>query len=82
MRGWSARTTISDQADLGLVAEVRPISTDITFRAARLLVQVLRFVGFLFLGMVLLAVFPRLTRRASDRAKKKGSRRKKRTRAE
>ena len=68
VRGWSARTDISDQADLALVTEVSPVATDITYRAARLLFQVLRFVGFLFLGMVLLAVFPRLTRRATDRA--------------
>jgi hypothetical protein len=68
VRGWSARTEISDQAELGLVAEVKPIAADITFRAVRLLFHVLRFVGFLFLGMFLLAVFPRLTRRATDRA--------------
>lgn len=68
IRGWTTRTEISNSADLGLVSEVRPIATDITVRALRLLLQLLRFVGLLFTGMLLLYLFPRLTERAVDRA--------------
>ena len=68
IRGWTTRTEISSSADLGLVSEVRPIATDITVRALRLLFQLLRFVGLLFTGMLLLYAFPRLTKRAVDRA--------------
>ena len=40
--GWSTRTSISENAELGLVTEVQPIATDISFRAVRLLFHVLR----------------------------------------
>lgn len=68
IRGWSARVDVSPDADVGIVAEVQPRPTDITYRALRLLFHVLRFVGFVFLGMLLLAVFPRATRRATEHA--------------
>lgn len=68
VRGWTARTDISPDADLGLVTEVRPIAADLSFRALRALFNVLRFVGVLFLGLLLIATFPRQTRRATDRA--------------
>ncbi|MCP4223770.1 MAG: hypothetical protein GY773_10545, partial [Actinomycetia bacterium] len=68
IRGWTTRTDISPEADLGLVAEVRPIPTDLSVRALRLLFQVLRLVGLLFTGLLLIQLFPRLTRRATDRA--------------
>lgn len=68
IRGWTARTDISPQADLGLVAEVRPLPADLSVRALRLLLHALRFVGLLFTGMLLVFLFPRATRRATDRA--------------
>lgn len=68
VRGWTARTDISPDADLGLVTEVRPIAADLSYRALRALFNVLRFVGVLFLGLLLIATFPRQTRRAADRA--------------
>lgn len=68
IRGWTARTDISPDADLGLVAEVRPIPTDLAVRALRLLFQLLRFVGLLFTGILLIHLFPRPTGRAIDRA--------------
>ncbi|MDH3539316.1 MAG: polymer-forming cytoskeletal protein [Acidimicrobiia bacterium] len=68
IRGWTARTDISPQADLGLVTEVRPIPADLSVRALRLLLQALRFVGLLFTGVFLMFVFPRPTRRATERA--------------
>ncbi len=67
IRGWGARADISDSADLGLVAEVRPTPTDISVRALRLLFQLLRFVGLLFTGIVLIGLFPRLSERAAGR---------------
>lgn len=68
VRGWSARTDISEAADLGLVTEVAPIPVDITVRALRLLFQLLRFVALLFTGLLLISIFPRLTRRSVDQA--------------
>ncbi len=68
IRGWTARTEISPSADLGLVAEVKPIATDLAVRALRLLFQILRFIGLLFTGILLIHLFPRLSRRAVDRA--------------
>ncbi|NNF10452.1 MAG: hypothetical protein HKN74_09230 [Acidimicrobiia bacterium] len=68
VRGWTARTDISPDADLGLVTEVRPIPADLSYRALRALFNVLRFVGVVFLGVVLIAAFPRPTGRATDRA--------------
>ena len=68
VRGWTARTDISPDADLGLVTEVRPIAADLSYRALRALFNVLRFIGVLFLGLLLIAGFPRQTRRATDRA--------------
>jgi cytoskeletal protein CcmA (bactofilin family) len=68
IRGWTTRTEISPEADLGLVAEVRPIPADLSVRALRLLMQALRFVGLLFTGILLMFLFPRATRRATDRA--------------
>lgn len=67
IRGWGARADISDSADLGLVAEVRPTPTDISVRALRLLFQLLRFIGLLFTGIVLIGLFPRLTERSVGR---------------
>jgi len=67
-RGWTARTDISPEADLGLVVEVQPIPADLSVRALRLLLQVLRFVSLLFTGILLMSLFPRATRRATDRA--------------
>ncbi len=67
IRGWGARADISESADLGLVAEVRPTPTDISVRALRLLFQLLRFVALLFTGIILIGIFPRLTERAVDR---------------
>ena len=67
IRGWGARADISESADLGLVAEVRPTPTDISVRALRLLFQLLRFVGLLFTGIVLIGVFPRLSERAAEK---------------
>jgi cytoskeletal protein CcmA (bactofilin family) len=68
IRGWTARTEISSTADLGLVSEVQPIATDLSVRALRLLFQILRFIGLLFTGILLIHLFPRLSRRATDRA--------------
>lgn len=68
IRGWSARTEISEAADLGLVTEVQPIPLDITVRALRLLFQMLRFVALLFTGLLLISIFPRLTRRSVEEA--------------
>ena len=68
VRGWTARTEISTTADLGLVAEVQPIPTDIRMRALRLLFQMLRFVGLLFTGILLIHLFPRFTERAVGNA--------------
>ncbi len=68
VRGWTARTDISPTADLGLVAEVQPIPTDLSVRALRLLFQALRFIGLLFTGILLFHLFPQVTRRATDRA--------------
>lgn len=68
IRGWTARTDISANADLGLVAEVQPIATDLAVRALRLLFQILRFIGLLFTGILLFHLFPRLSGRAVDRA--------------
>lgn len=68
VRGWSSRVDVAAGADVGIVAEVQPRPTDLTYRALRLLFHVLRFVGFIFLGMLLLAVFPRVTRRATEKA--------------
>jgi cytoskeletal protein CcmA (bactofilin family) len=67
IRGWAARADISDSADVGLVAEVKPTPTDISVKALRLLFQLLRFVGLLFTGIVLIGVFPSLSQRAADR---------------
>ena len=68
IRGWTTRTDISPDADLGLVAEVQPLPTDLSVRALRLLLQALRFVGLLFTGILLMHLFPRATRRATDQA--------------
>lgn len=65
VRGWTARTDISEEADLGLVAEVEPIPLDISVRALRLLFQVLRFVALLFTGLLFISVLPRFTRRSA-----------------
>ena len=68
IRGWTTRTSISPDADVGLIAEVRPIPTDLSVRALRLLFQMLRFISLLFSGILLIYLFPRLSRRATERA--------------
>jgi hypothetical protein len=68
VRGWTARTEISSNADLGLVAEVQPIATDLSVRALRLLFQILRFIGLIFTGILLFHLFPRLSNGAVERA--------------
>ena len=47
---------------------MQPIATDLSVRALRLLFQILRFIGLLFTGILLIHLFPRLSRRATDRA--------------
>ena len=47
---------------------MEPIATDLSVRAFRLLFQILRFIGLLFTGILLIHLFPRLSRRATDRA--------------
>lgn len=66
IRGWGSTADISPEADVGLVAMVQPLPTDIATRALLVLFQVLRFLAFLLTGVVLIGLFPSVTGRATD----------------
>lgn len=68
VRGWAGRFVVDEGADVGIVAEVQPLPTELSVRAFRTLLQVLRFLGFLLVGVLFIGVTPRFARSAVEMA--------------
>lgn len=62
VRGWAGRFTVDEGADVGIVAEVQPLPTELSVRAFRTLLQALRFIGFLLVGVLAIGLAPVGTR--------------------